>query len=449
MIKESEILELKKSVSETKEAIISIVAILNKHQRGAVTFGVKNNGEVIRQEIGKDTLRNLSKSIFDNIEPKIYPIIKEKIINKKRCIVVDFSGNEIPYYAYGRPYIRTADEDRLMSAKESEKMILERNKEQMRWDNKTNSKASIKDVSVNKLKIFLKTAGLKYINLKNSLDSLNLLYQNKPTNASLILFGKKPDKFFPNAKLRCATFADNDTIIPLDMKDFEGDLFYLIDQAEKYILRNIHIGMKLDGLRRIDVPEINKDAFREAIINAFCHRDYWKYDSVNIAVFKNRLEMRNPGGLYEGLTVNQIIKKNISKRRNELIADIFHRVHFMEKWGRGIKLILSKEPGTKFEEIAGLFIIIFKRKNYRLDVSKTVGKGVGENVGKNVGKNERQKIILAKIKKGVFNQRNFALEIGVNAKTIERDIKQLKDKIKFIGSKKGGKWILRKNNPNP
>ncbi|WP_410509307.1 hypothetical protein RSJ42_03415 [Methanosarcina hadiensis] len=51
---------------------------------------------------------------------------------------------------------------------------------------------------------------------------------------------------------------------------YTGDLFYLIGEAEKYILKNIHIGMRLEGLKRIDVPEISKEAIREAIINAFC-----------------------------------------------------------------------------------------------------------------------------------------------------------------------------------
>ena len=46
--------------------------------------------------------------------------------------------------------------------------------------------------------------------------------------------------------------------------------------------------MRLEGMRRIDIPEIDKDAFREAIINAFCHRDYYEHDSVNIAIFKRK-----------------------------------------------------------------------------------------------------------------------------------------------------------------
>ena len=89
----------------------------------------------------------------------------------------------------------------------------------------------------------------------------------------------------------------------------------------------------------MDVPEIDRNAFREAIVNAFCHRDYYEYDSVNIAIFKDRVEIRSPGGLFGGLTIEQITKEMISKRRNELIAEMFHRVHFVEKWGRGIRLM--------------------------------------------------------------------------------------------------------------
>lgn len=61
--------------------------------------------------------------------------------------------------------------------------------------------------------------------------------------------------------------------------------------------------MRLKGLEREDVPEIAGEALREAIINAFCHRDYRDPDHVQIAVFWNRVEIRGPGGLFEGLTI--------------------------------------------------------------------------------------------------------------------------------------------------
>jgi len=84
--------------------------------------------------------------------------------------------------------------------------------------------------------------------------------------------------------------------------------------------------------------------------------------SVNIATFKYRLEIRNPSGLYGGLTIKQIITRKVSQRRNELVADIFHRGHFVERWGKGISLILSKEPTAEFEEIGESFCVTFQRK---------------------------------------------------------------------------------------
>ncbi|MCK4762432.1 MAG: putative DNA binding domain-containing protein [Candidatus Aminicenantes bacterium] len=362
--KESETLELKKSTAELKNAVISISAILNKHARGDVYFGIKNDGTVVGQDISETTIRKISQAIGENIEPKIYPEITPIKIKGIDCIHVKFSGGDSPYYAFGRAFIRVGDEDRKLSAKELENKILEKNKPQPGWDNRPCPNAEIKDISVEKIKRFLNEAGLKYSGLQNDLEKLNLLHKDKPLNSTLLLFGKKPPRFFPNARLRCAVFGATNTAYIIDRQEYSGDLFYLIEKAEEYILKNIHIGMKLNGLYRVDVPEIDQQAYREAILNAFCHRDYNEYDSVNIAVFKDRVEIRNPGGLLGGLTIEQIKSEMVSKRRNEIIAEMLNRVHYIEKWGRGISLILEKEPGTVFKEVAGMFITVFKRKNY-------------------------------------------------------------------------------------
>jgi ATP-dependent DNA helicase RecG len=127
-LKESETLELKKSTSELKEAIISIVAILNKHQSGEIYFGVKDDGTVLGQEPGRKTLRDISKAISDNIEPSIHPFVYQVEIEGKKCILVEFAGNNVPYFAYGRAYIRVADEDRRLSIHELENIILNKNR---------------------------------------------------------------------------------------------------------------------------------------------------------------------------------------------------------------------------------------------------------------------------------------------------------------------------------
>ena len=432
LFKENETLELKKSTSELKEAIISIVAILNKHCKGQLYFGIKNEGTIVGQDVSENTLREISKAISDHIEPKIYPKINKVILDGEKCIIVDFEGSERPYFAFGRAYIRVSDEDRQLSAKELENMIVRKNSEKLRWDYAFCEKASIKDISSMKVRRFLNIAGLKYNSVESGMEKLDLLKDGKLRNSALILFGKRPQQFFHNAKLRCAVFGTTDTTFVIDMSDFEGDLFYLIKKAEEYVLQNMHTGMRLEGLYRVDVPEIDKEALREAIINSFCHRDYYDYDSINIAIFKDRVEIRNPGMLYGGLTIDRILKENISRRRNEFIASMFNKIHFVEKWGRGIELILLKEPTTTFREFAGMFITTFKRKNVEKVTEKVT---------------ENQKIILELISKNKhITIAKMVAGIKISKKNVIENIKKLKQKglLKRIGPDKGGYWEVER-----
>ncbi len=427
-MRESETVELKTSTSELKEAIISIVSILNKHQKGELYFGVKNDGTVAGQTVTENTIRQISQTISQNIEPKVFPKINEVTLKKKKCVHVEFSGNDAPYYAFGRAYIRVGDEDKKMSAGEIERLLLEKNKEKMAWDKEVCKEAKLSNINVRKVTWFLKKSGLKFDSVENALRKLGLLSGSKLRNAAVILFAKKPEQFFPNAKLRCAVFGET-TATTIDMQEYVGDLFTLIERAEKYVLENIHVGMRLEGLYRVDVPEINKEAFREAIINAFCHRDYYLYDSVNIAIFKSRVEIRSPGLLYGGLTVLKIKTEEVSERRNELLAEMFHKINFVEKWGRGIRLILSKEPETDFREVGRQFIVTFKRKSIK------------EPVGVNVG----VEVLLEHIRAHPGQRAtHMAAAFGVTTRTIERWIRQLKSegKIEFKGSpKRGGYWL--------
>jgi len=424
--------------------VISIASMLNKHGKGILYFGIRNDGKALGQEVGKRTIRDVSQAISENIEPKIYPKISKEDIESKICIKVEFSGNNKPYYAYGRAYMRVADEDRQLSAKEIEEIILRKNKDKLRWDTEVCEKATDSDISPKKLKSYIRKAHLGYDSLDNALQKLGLISDGKILNAAVLLFGRKPEKFFPNARLRCAVFATTDTHLALDMQDYKGDIFTLIETAQQYILQNIHVGMRLEGLYRVDVPEISQEAFREAIINAFCHRDYREYDSVNIAIFRDRLEIRSPGLLYGGLTIEKIRRDMVSERRNELIADLLHRIHFIEKWGRGISLILSNEPTADFKESGTHFITTFKRKSVEEYVPEKVGEKVTVKVPEKVTVNQR-KIIDEISNDNRVTAKQLAEKVGISERKIKENIKKLKQAgiLKRIGPDKGGLWEIR------
>lgn len=442
-LKESETIEFKKSIAELNDSLKSISSILNKHQKGELYFGLKNDGSPVKNSISEKTLRDISQAISNKIEPRIYPTITTVQLNGIEVIKVSFEGNHIPYSAEGRYFIRVADEDKQLSAAELKKLLF--TSKNFKWDSGINQSATLKDIDIKKVKEFCRRAEIDYTNLEDILESLNLFSNKRLTNAAVILFGKNPVKYFFNARLMCAVFAANNTATILDQKEFTGDLFTLIKEAELYILKNIHIGMEVEGLYRKDIPEINQEALREAIINAFIHRDYTELDFVSVGVFKNRVEIRNPGGLLGGLQIKDIVKRHISKRRNELLADILSRAHFVERKGRGISLILGKEPTATFEEIAEIFITTFERK------ATAEVQGLGDRLGDKLGDKFTEiqmRIIQLMDESPKISITQLHEKIGVSTTAIENNIKKLKalGLIKRIGKAKGGIWEIKTDN---
>jgi ATP-dependent DNA helicase RecG len=135
-----------------------------------------------------------------------------------------------------------------------------------------------------------------------------------------------------------------------------------IEDAMRFIERNTRTAWRIEGLRRQNIPEYPMKALREAITNAVMHRD-WFIDGANVFVeiYTDRIEVISPGGLPKGMKLSDLGRKSI--RRNPLIADLLHRIDFIEKAGTGIKRIRDEAhdqgcPEPVFEE-NGFFTAIF------------------------------------------------------------------------------------------
>ena len=112
---ETELVEFKKTTGELKEGIVSLASMLNKNGKGILYFGVRNDGEVVGQQIGDRTMREISQGIAHAIRPQIIPTIIMELCDDKNVIKVTATGDERPYSAFGKYYIRSADEDREIS----------------------------------------------------------------------------------------------------------------------------------------------------------------------------------------------------------------------------------------------------------------------------------------------------------------------------------------------
>lgn len=456
---ESETVELKKSLAELKEGLVSIAAILNKHGAGELWFGVAPSGKPVGLDVNDKTLRDLSQAIAAHIEPKIYPQVTTQTLLGKTCIHIRFDGQNAPYFAHGRAFMRVADEDRQLSAAELETIIVDKNQNALRWDSRALGKPW-PDLEIKKVKSFAKRAGLQWdalgdddeIRLQRTLRKLELLQKGELCNAARLFFANEP------IQLRCAVFGTTDTVTIIDRHDFDGDILELIEEAQKYILKNIHIGMRLEGLYRVDVPEISMDALREAIINAFCHRDWRDPDYVQVAIFKNRVEVRNPGKLYGGLTIADLHRGNVSQRRNPLIADLFRRIEMVESWGRGMTLIHQNAPSVEFRQVAGLFIASFARPSFReggsAEQQETTQKPL-ENSQETTGTTEstkktprkRQENTKENLLKALQTQPELSVAalaewLGGTPASVRHHLRvlQTQGRIRRIGPDKGGRW---------
>lgn len=125
--KECETIEFKESTSELKEGIRSIASMLNKNQHCVLYFGVKDNGDAIGQQIGSNTLRDISQGISTNIEPAVLPTITllDGTKDNLKVIKIEVNGKDIPYSAYGQYLVRSADEDKKINRSALRSMFID------------------------------------------------------------------------------------------------------------------------------------------------------------------------------------------------------------------------------------------------------------------------------------------------------------------------------------
>ena len=444
MNREDELQEFKKTTGELNDAMISVSAILNKHKHGTLYFGLKNDRTPFPFTITDSTLRDVSRKIFEAIKPQIIPTISTKIENGTEIIVVEFSGEDVPYSAFGKYYIRTADEDREMSPSELRKMMISREYTE-NWENRS-SKSTVADVDDRTLMRFfdsaVKCGRLPDINYDKVelLQKLGVLNDNVLTNAGEYLFSKnKP------ITLKMAVFATDHKTTFLDISREEGNIFQLIDAALEYIVKNIRWRVESgeDGLRRKEIPEIPIDALREAIVNSFAHARYDLPVQHEIDIYSNRISITNPGSFANEYKPTDFYKRDIhSFLRNEVIARILYLCKNVETFGSGLKKIytLCDEQGVSVSYINedDDFTLEFSRVDRNIMPNNGIINGI--NYGE-ISENELAVLSVLREKPGATI--SVIAEITEkSARTVARTIDLLKSKglIERIGSNRKGYW---------
>ena len=247
----------------------------------------------------------------------------------------------------------------------------------------------------------------------------------------------------------------------IDDKEYKGNLIYLLNSGCDFVKNNTKVRFAKEATTRIDKPDYAERAVTEALVNALIHRDYLIMGSeIHIDIFDDRLEISSPGGMYGGHMIQELdITQLKSERRNPIIADLFHRMKYMERRGSGIEKIINetkKLPGysEKFEpefySTLSSFTVVMKNVNYLVNQidEQRIDFGInGEiNFGTNFGINETQKNIIEIL---FYNPKatmsTIAEALDMTKRNVENNISQLKKAglIEREGARKNGKWIVK------
>ena len=273
---------------------------------------------------------------------------------------------------------------------------------------------------------------------KALLEKLKLLYDGLHlNNAGKYLFSKNNP-----VDLKMAVFATNEKRTFIDISPISGNIFTLIDEAQKYIKKNMRWRVEINGFERNDIPEINLEALREIVVNSFAHADYLLFSKNEIDIFPNRIAIYNPGSFPEGLTPEDFANKTLSsKLRNELICDVLYKCKEVETWGTGFNktYLYCQKDDIKIgyeKEADGFWFVFYRNQNVTANVTD-----VTINVTKEL--TELELMVLEEIKKNNNVTRELlAKATQRNSRTIQRVLNSLKEKnlIKRVGYNKTGHW---------
>jgi len=380
---ESETLEFKSSTSNIDTAMETTCAFLNSKLGGKVLIGVKDNGTIVGVPINDAHRQKIAAEIkkiepFTNIDVDYVPVNDD---HKVIVLSVD-AGNNAPYKYDGRHFTRTQSTTSRMTQEEIDYLTHKNNPQ--RWEALTNNDCTINDLDKTRIKEIARmgvaagrlTASANNDSAINILKKLNLVRNEKLTNAAVILFCKKEEKHFLQSTLKLARFKGIDKSFFYDEKSIIANAFDLQDKAMDFLHFNLPVASEIvpGSVTRLETPAIPYSVLREAITNALVHRDYSNPGgSMSIARYDDRIEISNIGSLPKGIVIKELAKTHESVLRNPLIAHVFYVIGNIERWGRGTTEMIQncKDAGNPipiYSETSNSFSVTLKLKDPILGV---------------------------------------------------------------------------------
>ncbi len=346
--------EFKETTGQRGEACRTLCAFLNG-EGGTLVFGVTRKGRLVGQFVSDETKRDLARAFCD-FEPSADIVVEYvPVDDSHQAIVCTVSpGARRPYVYDGRPYVRVESTTVKMSQVDYDVQLRSRRGYASTWEREANADLAMDDLDLEEVR---RTARLavrvgrldESVDTENAvalLDHFHVREKGALLNAAGVLFGNVHMGNYPQCQLKLGWFKGLTTETFNDIDKQCGHIGRLMDAAMHFCFKHLNLSARFDGsIERTEELEIPAAALREALINAFAHRSYEEAgETVYLAIFDDRVEIRNPGTFPPELNPTRLFSspQERSIPRNPTIANVLYLRKSIETWGRGLGVMANE-----------------------------------------------------------------------------------------------------------
>lgn len=468
---EDQTFDRKSARIDPKGLAVVLVAMANA-DGGTVAIGIEDDGTVTGIDRFIGNVNDLLRVPMDYCVPRItvHPEYLDCINNEggtDHILLLHVEqSNRLHATSADEAYIRVGDKSHKLGFEERMQLMFA--KGVCYFEDEPVAKAGIEDLDLKCVEEYCTRIGYGRNVLTYLRSNKNFIMEKDGmeyvSGAAILLFGIAPQRWFPRARVRVVCYDGTQELTGAQMnvvKDemFEGRIIDMTRDALAFVKTQIREHTFLgEGAVFRTVPDYPEFCWTELIVNAIAHRDYSIFGTdIQVKIFSDRLTVESPGILPGMVRIGNLRTTHFS--RNPKIAQVLHEYEYVREFGEGIDRIYREmakvgQPAPEFKQLDFMLRATI-RKVVPQDVPQgdtQGGKGadnqrnqdgtqdVPQGGTQDVPQDVPQAILELISANNKITRESIAAQLGLSSKTIARYLKQMSDKVRYVGSGYSGHW---------
>ncbi len=428
---ENEYTEFKEGMAQLDKALVSLSAMLNRHDSGTVYIGVSDDGEVIGIDIGSSTLEDIRNRIRNKLKPRIVADIRAHVSEDgKHYVSIHAEGYDSPYSYDDRYYVRNVSSNESVDPDMLRSMFNSAGNDVL-----FEMESLSQDLTFQSLFLYMESMNLHPRMDSGFFSSHKMVNRSGKFNETAYLLSDQCD-----VVIQVVKFEGTSKTNLSGRTDFgHKSLPIAVDAVFEHVksLQETKVDMSEGFRKNLDLFDF--DSFREAWVNACVHNDWKNYMPPSVFVFDDRIEVQSYGQIPFKLSMEKFYTGH-SMPVNRSLFEIFEALGLTEQSGYGVPKIVEKYGRSAFDISEGIVkvVIPFAFEPERVNVRK-------HNRMEGCNLSERQKEILRFLKNNDRAKLQvMATEIGVSLSVVKKEVSELKKAgmLTNEGSSRNTRWIV-------